>query len=88
MLAVLILAVFALALALFRAVNRRLEKGRQLRQETLSRERELRHTMACISHDIRTPLAGAMGYLQLLEEEPEQGEEYLKIIGRRLGEVG
>ncbi len=127
MLAVLILAVFALALALFRlhayrkqmlemarileetpaesnlaltvetggepvrrlcrAVNRRLEKGRQLRQETLSRERELRHTMACISHDIRTPLAGAMGYLQLLEEEPEQGEEYLKIIGRRLGEL-
>lgn len=127
MLAVLILAVFALALALFklhayrrqmvemarileetpaesnlaltvetggeparrlcRAVNRRLEKGRQLRQETLSRERELRHTMACISHDIRTPLAGAMGYLQLLEEEPEKGEEYLKIIGRRLGEL-
>ncbi len=127
MLAVLILAVFALALALFRlhayrkqmlemarileetpaesnlaltvetggepvrmlcrAVNRRLEKGRQLRQETISRERELRYTMACISHDIRTPLAGAMGYLQLLEEEPEQGEEYLEIIGRRLVEL-
>ena len=52
---------------LCRAVNRRLEEGRQLRLETLNREQELKYTMACISHDIRTPLAGAMGYLQLLE---------------------
>ena len=51
-----------------RAVNARLEAGRQLRLEALRGERELKYTMACISHDIRTPLAGAMGYLQLLEE--------------------
>ncbi len=72
---------------LCRAVNSRLEKGRQLRQEALGRERELKHSMACISHDIRTPLAGAMGYLQLLEEEPERQDEYLEIIGRRLKEL-
>ena len=55
---------------LCQAVNKRLEEGRQLRQESQKREQELKYTMACISHDIRTPLAGAMGYLQLLEAEP------------------
>lgn len=69
------------------AMNKRLEKGRKLRRESLQRERELKHTMACVSHDIRTPLAGAMGYLQLLEEEPEHRAEYLEIIGRRLKEL-
>ena len=43
--------------------------------------------MACISHDIRTPLAGAMGYLQLLEGEPERQAEYLGIVGKRLEEL-
>ena len=42
--------------------------------------------MACISHDIRPPLAGAMGYLQLLEAEPER-REYLGIVLKRLGEL-
>ena len=72
---------------LCRAVNARLESGRQLRRETLRRERELRYTMACISHDIRTPLAGAMGYLQLLDGEPDRREEYLGIVTKRLSEL-
>ena len=72
---------------LCRAINARLESGRQLRQETLRGERELRYTMACISHDIRTPLAGAMGYLQLLDGEPERREEYLGIVTKRLDEL-
>ncbi len=72
---------------LCQAVNRRLEEGRQLRLETQKREQELKYTMACISHDIRTPLAGAMGYLQLLEGEPERQTEYLSIIQRRLEEL-
>ena len=72
---------------LCRAVNARLEEGRRLRVETSRREQELKYTMACISHDIRTPLAGAMGYLQLLEEEPERREEYLGIVKRRLTEL-
>ncbi|MCI9119845.1 MAG: sensor histidine kinase, partial [Flavonifractor sp.] len=46
---------------LCQAVNARLDEGRRLRLETQRRERELKYTMACISHDIRTPLAGAMG---------------------------
>ena len=72
---------------LCRAVNRRLEEGRRLRVEALSSERDLKHTMACISHDIRTPLAGAMGYLQLLEGEPDRQGEYLGIVAKRLGEL-
>ncbi len=68
---------------LCRAVNARLEAGRQLRLEALRGERELKYTMACISHDIRTPLAGAMGYLQLLEGEPERQGEYLDIVKKR-----
>ncbi|MCI8971332.1 MAG: HAMP domain-containing histidine kinase [Oscillibacter sp.] len=72
---------------LCRAVNRRLEEGRRLRLETQRREQELKYTMACISHDIRTPLAGAMGYLQLLEGEPDRQGEYLDIIKKRLGDL-
>ena len=68
------------------AVNRRLDEGRDLRLETLRGEQELRYTMACISHDIRPPLAGAMGYLQLLEAEPEH-REYLGIVLKRLDEL-
>ena len=72
---------------LCRAVNARLEEGRQLRLETMNREQELKYTMACISHDIRTPLAGAMGYLQLLEGEPDRQTEYLGIVQKRLAEL-
>ncbi len=72
---------------LCRAVNSRLEEGRRLRLETSKREQELKYTMACISHDIRTPLAGAMGYLQLLEGEPERQAEYLGVVQKRLEEL-
>ena len=72
---------------LCRAVNRRLEEGLRLRVEALNSQRELKYTMACISHDIRTPLAGAMGYLQLLEGEPERRGEYLDIVQKRLAEL-
>ncbi len=72
---------------LCQAVNQRLEEGRRLRVETWRREQELKYTMACISHDIRTPLAGAMGYLQLLEAEPDRQGEYLGIVKKRLEEL-
>lgn len=70
---------------LCQAVNARLEEGRRLRMETLAREQELKYTMACISHDIRTPLAGAMGYLQLLEGDRQA--DGLSIVRKRLEEL-
>lgn len=72
---------------LCREVNARLESGRQLRWDILKREQEMKYTMAAISHDIRTPLAGAMGYLQLLSGEPAHQEEYPDIIKKRLEEL-
>ena len=72
---------------LCQAMNARLEEGRRLRIETQKGEQELKYTMACISHDIRTPLAGAMGYLTLLEGEPERQAEYRSIIDKRLREL-
>ena len=72
---------------LCQAVNARLEEGRRLRLETQKRERELKYTMACISHDIRTPLAGAMGYLQLLDGDPDRQADDLSIVNKRLEEL-
>ena len=72
---------------LCRAINARLEEGRRLRREARQQEQERKYTMACISHDIRTPLAGAMGYLHLLEGEPDRQPEYLAIVGKRLEEL-
>lgn len=72
---------------LCRAMHARLESARELRRTALRSEREIKYTMACISHDIRTPLAGAMGYLQLLKEEPERRTEYLPIVTKRLQEL-
>jgi len=74
-------------LRLCRAVNAQLTSAHALRQEAVQSERELKYTMACISHDIRTPLTGAMGYLQLLAEEPERQAEYTGIIENRLREL-
>ena len=62
---------------LCQAMNARLEEGRRLRIETQKGEQELKYTMACISHDIRT----------LLEGEPERQAEYLAIVGKRLEEL-
>ncbi len=72
-----------------RAMNERLEKGRQARilQDRMSRE--LKTTISCVSHDIRTPLTGAAGYLQLLETEkdPEKQRRYAEVVRRRLNDL-
>ena len=43
---------------------------------------ELQATMAAVSHDIRTPLAAACGYLELLrgESDPVRQEGGLAVI--------
>ena len=45
--------------------------------------------LACLSHDIRTPLAGAQGYLQLVEgeEDPAEKARFLSAAAHRLGDV-
>lgn len=72
------------------AMNRILEKDR-LETERLSSEIEsYRQSLTGISHDIRTPLTSVKGYVQMLSNPKVTGqkrEEYLKIIGGRLGDL-
>lgn len=72
------------------AMNRLLEKNR-LAVERLSGENEsYRQSITGISHDIRTPLTSVKGYVQMLSNPKvtaEGREEYLEIIGNRLGDL-
>lgn len=72
-----------------RAVNERLERGQQARIRQESMSRELKFTISCVSHDIRTPLTGAAGYLQLLENisDMDMQKSYIAIVRRRLEDL-
>lgn len=53
-------------------------------------EKQLKQSITSLAHDIRTPLTGAAGYLQLAREQGEgaKRERYLDIAGERLRELG
>ncbi len=72
------------------AVNRLLDRQQGERIAAEEAKRDLRRGLTYLSHDIRTPLAGAQGYAQLLdgEQDEELRARYLDVIGRRLGDVG
>lgn len=76
-------------LGLCRAVNTKLRQAREGKARTERAERELKYAIASVSHDIRTPLTGAGGYLQLLQttEDAAQRANYLDIVRRRLGDL-
>lgn len=59
-------------------------RERELR--TAQGDRELHEAVTNISHDLRTPLTAACGYVELLEGMtlPEKAEEYLAIVRDRL----
>ncbi len=63
-------------LKLLRKANIRYAKG----------DRELKETIANLSHDLRTPLTAVSGYLDLLEREDtsDSVKRYLQIIGDRI----
>ncbi len=72
-----------------RTLNRfcRLQFQKQLRYERA--ERRLKENVTCLAHDIRTPLTGAAGYVQLAGEcgEAKKRERYLRRAGDRLEEL-
>lgn len=49
-------------------------------------QKQLKYTIACVSHDIRTPLTGAAGYMQLLEKtnDSEKKAAYCTVIRQKL----
>lgn len=72
--------------ALARAVDRHLDADLERDLERRRADERFREQLAALSHDIRTPLAGAQGYLQLARraEDPERAARYLEGAEKRL----
>ena len=71
---------------LARAVDRHLDADLERDLERRRADERFREQLAALSHDIRTPLAGAQGYLQLAQraEDPERATRYLEGAEKRL----
>lgn len=76
-------------LRVIRAFNRRLSREQETAISQQKAADELKYTISCISHDIRTPLTGACGYLELLKSsgDSQKSTQYLDIIRRRLKDL-
>lgn len=74
---------------LCRAVNKRLDSESSLLKASEKSQRELKYTISAVSHDIRTPLTGAQGYIQVLSsiEKDAVKQGYIQIISRRLDDL-
>lgn len=71
------------------AVNDLLDEERDRAAAELARHHAFQQDLASLSHDIRTPLAGAQGYLQLYERETdaERRAHCLQEAGGRLTDL-
>lgn len=69
------------------AMNKELDTLRDVHIEQEKHQAAFKQDLASLSHDIRTPLAGAQGYLQLYERTNDSREQqrYLKEAAVRLG---
>lgn len=56
------------------AINGELDRATQVHVEALRHQQEFQRDLSALSHDIRTPLTGAKGYLQLAGDDPS-GQE-------------
>ena len=68
-------------------INAILDERRKVITECDRTNNEFKRTITNISHDMRTPLTSAIGYLQMLQGEdvpPEKQAEYIGIIESRL----
>ena len=76
-------------LSLARGVNAELDELQDERIASQQARQAFQAGLTCLSHDIRTPLAGAQGYLQLVEDEadPAAKERYLSAAAHRLYDV-
>lgn len=76
---------------LIEELNRILEMNRSRVAELRKGNRSYRESIISISHDIRTPLTSAKGYLQMIlnenQTEEEKQREYLENIEQRIDDV-
>ncbi|MCL2843422.1 MAG: HAMP domain-containing histidine kinase [Oscillospiraceae bacterium] len=77
--------------SLIQSINAMLKKNRRDHFEAQRTETELKRAITNISHDLRTPLTAARGYLQMLEAsdlDPATRAQYTGIIRGRLDNLG
>lgn len=76
-------------LRLCSAIDNRLEQSQTDRIDAKNSKKELQYLIACISHDIRTPLTSAIGYLQLMENcsDTDKRQKYQDIAFARLQDL-
>lgn len=74
---------------LARAVNGALDAGAAERREAAAERRQFQRDLASLSHDIRTPLMGAAGYVSLAADEPDEDRRahYLGAARTRLQDM-
>ena len=72
-----------------RLVNTYIDSQQKLVLQAREAEEKLKYTIASVSHDIRTPLTGASGYMQMAEktEDPDKRKEYCRIVRGRLKDL-
>lgn len=77
-------------LALGRQLNDLKRQWFQSRMQYEKAEKNLKQNIVSMAHDIRTPLTGAAGYVQLAREceDPARRERYLQTADDRLKELG
>lgn len=56
------------------AINAELDRSAQAHIEALRHQQEFQRDLSALSHDIRTPLMGAKGYLQLARDEADAAQ--------------
>lgn len=77
-------------LALCCKLNELLRHWFRMQRQYEKAEKQLKQNITSLAHDIRTPLTGAAGYIQLAQEceDPARQEHYLQTAGDRLKELG
>ncbi|WP_167957557.1 sensor histidine kinase [Anaerosporobacter faecicola] len=72
------------------AMNTLLKEIKKREYVTRKQEDSFKQSITSISHDLRTPLTSATGYIQMLNKgdlDEEKQKEYLQIIGSRIRSV-